>query len=262
MSNWTGSNSGDYKSDDDLGGYLKGLGGNDTIYGNGGDDIINGGAGNDTIYGGDGNDQIEFGVIDPGGLNTGFDYVDGGAGYDILTLNSTPTYLWTAAGLTHLSGVEMLFNTSATQPGYILVNGNVDFSDVQREVNITSITGQSGNDTITGSSNMYGGVYLAENIIGGAGNDILDGGAGANSLTGGTGNDTFKLSQDHDYSTIYDFSDGVDQIQLPLSYTDISIADDGLGYAHITSAIHDVDITVVGVDTATLTSSPTDLVYA
>jgi Ca2+-binding RTX toxin-like protein len=238
------------------------MGGNDTIYGNGGDDIINGGAGNDTMYGGSGNDQFQYGSIDPGGLNTGFDYVDGGDGYDILITSSTPTYLWTAVGLTHLSGVEMLFNTSTTQPGYILVNGDVNFSEVQREVNITSITGQSGNDTITGSSNMYGGVYLAENILGGAGDDILDGGAGANSLTGNAGIDTFKVTQDHDYSTIYDFTDGVDKIQLPVSYTDLNIADDGLGYAHITSAIHDVDITVVGVDTATLNGSPTDLVYA
>ncbi|CAA2143867.1 hypothetical protein [Hyphomicrobium sp. ghe19] len=45
---------------------------------------------------------------------------------------------------------------------------------------------------------MYAGVYLAENILGGAGNDTLDGGAGANSLTGNSGNDTFKISQEHD----------------------------------------------------------------
>src|SRR5690349_20684311 len=85
------------------------------------------------LYGGSGNDQIEFGVIDPGGLNTGFDYVDGGNGWDIITLSGTPTYLWTACGLTHLSGVEEIMNTSGTQPGYILVNGSVDFLGVQRE---------------------------------------------------------------------------------------------------------------------------------
>lgn len=266
MGYWTDNSGVNYYQDDNLGGTLRGLAGNDFIYGNGGDDIINGGAGNDHMEGGTGNDQFQYGVIDPGGLGTGFDYIDGGDGWDIITLSGSTSYLWTACGLTHLSNVEEIINTSGTQPGYILVNGTVDFSGVERMTGVTSITGQSGNDVITGSSwDYYGtGNYIADNILGGAGNDKLDGGAGANSLTGGAGNDIFQVSQNHDQSTIFDFTGGSDEIHLPTTYTDIVVANDALGYAHITSASHDVDITVVGVDSSALTLSTvgSEFVYA
>ncbi len=60
--------------DNDLGNYLGGLGGNDTLDGGGGDDRLYGGNGNDSVVGGAGNDYLEGGAGD--------DTLDGSAGTD------------------------------------------------------------------------------------------------------------------------------------------------------------------------------------
>lgn len=298
MGNWTGTTGNDNYTDDNIGGILHGLAGNDTIYGRGGDDVIYGddgndnlyggsgqdslyggngidtiygedgydwlygGAGDDWMYGGVGNDYFIYGIVGTGGITSGYDHIEGGADEDTIAIYSVSGYLWTAIQLQYLSGVEHIVNNVTGQPGYINVKGNVSFADVHDYTNITSITGSSGNDTITGSSYFDGTTYVAENILGGAGNDVLDGGAGANSLTGDLGSDKFQVSKTHDYSTIYDFTSGTDSFQftsnLATSYSDLTIADDGLGYAHITSAInptYDFDITVVGVSASSITAT-------
>lgn len=312
MGNWTGTSGSDNYNDDNIGGTMHGQGGNDTINGNGGNDVIygddgndtlhggndndylyggngndsmygdaggdwlNGGAGDDWMYGGIGNDYFEYGGSTVGGITSGYDSIDGGADDDTIIIEPASGYVWTAIQLTHLSGVEHIWNTITGQPGYINVKGNVDFSDVLDFTNITSITGSTGNDTITASAGtgappIYGGngidhlngSSIADHLFGDAGNDFINGKAGTNTLTGGAGSDTFVVSDVLDQSTITDFSGltggGLDQIQISTAfasvYSDLTIADDVYGNAHVTiAAVPNLDITLQGVATAAVQS--------
>ncbi|HPZ55910.1 MAG TPA: M10 family metallopeptidase C-terminal domain-containing protein, partial [Ottowia sp.] len=80
------------------------------------------------------------------------------------------------------------------------------------------ILGGSGNDTInglTGNDSLYGGDGN-DTLNGGAGNDLLVGGKGNDTLTGGTGNDVFRFAEagTANKDTITDFVSGTDKIQL------------------------------------------------
>ncbi|MEW4459349.1 cadherin domain-containing protein [Roseibium algicola] len=71
-----------------------------------------------------------------------------------------------------------------------LADGGATFTDTG--VSETSISGGSGNDTITAhddGGNLYGGAG-DDTLIGGSGNDTLSGGAGSDMLQGGDGDDT------------------------------------------------------------------------
>ncbi|WP_460086126.1 beta strand repeat-containing protein, partial [Roseibium sp. LAB1] len=71
-----------------------------------------------------------------------------------------------------------------------LSDGGATFTDTG--VSETSISGGSGNDTITAHNdggNLYGGAG-DDTLIGGSGNDTLSGGAGSDTLQGGNGDDT------------------------------------------------------------------------
>ena len=66
--------------------------GNDDAQGNGGDDALIGGAGDDTLDGGDGNDALIGGGDNDlliTGSNDGDDYVDAGAGIDVIDMTGT-----------------------------------------------------------------------------------------------------------------------------------------------------------------------------
>lgn len=82
---------------------IYGAGGNDTIYGNGGNDRIYGGAGNDIVYGGAGSDAM-FGEGDSDtfylgdGRNGDVDYINGGAGSDVLNVSVSGQYRIDAVG--------------------------------------------------------------------------------------------------------------------------------------------------------------------
>lgn len=86
----------------------------------------------------------------------------------------------------------------------------------------SSLTGATGNDTLTGGNR-------ADSLVSGAGNDVLSGGAGADTLvssqgrdtlTGGAGNDTFvlpvaELARTVEiYPTLTDFGNGTDVLNL------------------------------------------------
>ncbi|MHA7772762.1 cadherin domain-containing protein [Roseibium sp. M-1] len=90
-----------------------------------------------------------------------------------------------------------------------LGNGGVTFTDTG--VAETSITGGSGNDTITAHSNggnidggagndTLNGSTGSDKLQGGEGNDTLSGGAGADLLQGGAGDDTLKMGGDGTWS--------------------------------------------------------------
>mgnify|MGYP006270568781 CR=1 FL=1 len=123
-----------------------------TIVGNGGNNVLSGLGGNDELIGGGGNDTL-----------------DGGAGFDCAEYKDAKSNLTINLG-----------------------NGTNGFAqggaDVGRDtlISIEEACGGSGNDTITGRSDV------ASQLEGGAGNDTLNGGAFNDELIGGAGNDTLN----------------------------------------------------------------------
>ncbi|SMX32278.1 calcium-binding protein [Actibacterium lipolyticum] len=80
-----------------------------------------------------------------------------------------------------------------------------------------TLEGTVGDDIITA---LGGDDYL----YGLAGNDVLDGGAGLDRMYGGMGEDTFVFATNTGLDFVYDFEDGIDQIQLDgIDFADVEI---------------------------------------
>ncbi len=147
-----------------IGEFVDALAGNDVITGSAGNDIIIGNGGNDTLNAGNGNDNLIGG--------TGNDILNGGTGSD------TATY----ADAT--SGVTVSLAVSAAQA----VGGGLG-SDTLAD--IENLFGSDFDDTLTGDA----GINI---LVGGDGNDTLDGGIGTagfiDALYGGAGNDAYIVN--------------------------------------------------------------------
>jgi len=78
------------------------------------------------------------------------------------------------------------------------------------------IIGGAGHDYISGGAgddNLFGGSG-SDAIDGGPGNDVIDSGPNADGMTGGAGNDRFVMAPGWGSDTVYDFSQGADQLDL------------------------------------------------
>ena len=205
---------------------LDGAGGNDTLRGGSGDDLLIGGAGTNTMRGGGGDDTY---VLTPGAVNTvidtgGTDTLDysaytasdpvtasllggtptgltgsvagiienviGGAGNDILTGDANANRLVGGGGTNTLTGGNG-DDTYALTPGAVNTisdsagNDTLDYSAYTEDDPVTASLVAGTPTGLTGSV-----VGIIENVIGGAGDDILTGDANANRLSGGPGSDT------------------------------------------------------------------------
>jgi len=140
----------------DLGDYIDGGAGNDTLIAAGTDDTLIGGTGNDILRGNDGNDTLDGGDDD--------DVVDGGSGNDVLRGGT---------------GSDALLGGSG--------NDSLDGGD-----GLDTLLGSFGNDTLNGGAgdDTLDGGLDNDTLDGGAGNDMVLGGSGNNILRGGAGNDT------------------------------------------------------------------------
>ncbi len=160
---------------------LTGDNNDNVINGGGGDDIIDGSTGNDTVNGGAGNDL--FVQLDLGDIDT----LDGGTGTDTIS-TATSGSNWT---------INLLAGTGSTISSSLIIS------------NLENITAGVGHDTLFGSNvanEIFGGAgddiisgldgndrLFGENgndrLNGGTGNDLLSGGAGDDVFIGGAGND-------------------------------------------------------------------------
>jgi len=182
---------------------------NDTIVGSAGNDYISTGAGNDTVNGGDGNDVIIGGTgsdLLAGGAgddiflisgsdsgydrfqgDAGVDTIQGSAGDDVIRVNNF-SGAYTVEKIDGGLGINTLAGTQ--------YNDTVDLSATEL-VNIASIDGGLGNDTIIGS----------------IGNDVIIGGTGSDLLAGGAGDDIFLISDSDSGYDRFQGDAGVDTIQ-------------------------------------------------
>ena len=86
--------------------------------------------------------------------------------------------------------------------------------------------GHAEGDTIRGFENVVGS-DRADSIAGDSGDNALAGGGGNDSLSGGGGLDVFVFGRAHGDDILFDFSDGVDRIDLqeldlPNRFDDVS----------------------------------------
>ena len=205
----------DTLSGDDGADFVNGRNGGDVVSGNDGNDTLQGGTGVDFVDGGDGDDNVQgsgsSGDTIRGGL--GNDTLDGGAGTgDIISEEGDVSFTLTTTQLTGL-GTDTVLNIE----GAMLVGGASDNAiDVSASAMPTTLTGNGGNDTLTGGaatdllietgdvdlvltdSGLTGlgtDVYSAIDQIqlrGGSGNNRIDASLSTRAVTlsGGDGDDT------------------------------------------------------------------------
>ncbi|MGH1330704.1 MAG: Hint domain-containing protein [Paracoccaceae bacterium] len=206
---------------------IEGGAGDDSVDGDDGNDTLIGNAGDDSLWGGDGDDSIDGGADnDMLGGDAGNDTVDGGAGDDalygwtgddLLTGGTGNDYIEGGAGLDTFIGGEgadtMIGGTGMDYVDYSASGAgvNVDFTngtasggDAAGDVITTTdgIIGSDFDDTLIGydTENLTVGPDFFTNVlIGGDGNDSIDGRGGSDSLYGDAGDDTIFGGTGNDY---------------------------------------------------------------
>jgi len=206
----------------------------DEITGRLGDDVINGGAGNDILYGDMliGEENADLVTVISYRNKSGDDVIHGGQGNDKIL-----DYF----GKDEDYSVNMLFgddgNDTITGSGTLnggrgddtikVLQGNVIGGKGNDTITTAAanfkyvLSGNDGNDTITGNNILNGGagddILTAKDtatLHGGAGDDILKISNMSNILWGNQGNDTFKITADATEVYIKDFMKGQDHIDL------------------------------------------------
>ena len=163
----------------EIGSYLRGLAGNDTINGGINNDKLDGGDGNDIINGGDGLDRVFGGNGDDTLIDSDnyvADSLDGGAGNDTANFSGAFTTINANLALGTATIIDSL--------GNILVTNTL--------IGIENLRGTTNNDVLTGDgfANVLIGDLGFDTIYGGLGDDILRGGDQADVLRGENGNDS------------------------------------------------------------------------
>src|SRR5262245_42443285 len=149
--------------------------GNDEIKTGGGNDFVDAGGGNDTIIGGAGN---------------GDDVYDGGTGTDTAVYSSATHGITVDLNASDRSGqlasvegsIGALLAAASSDPHTLVGYAQGVDIDTDALIAFENVVGGAGDDMITGNS-------LANILTGAAGNDTLNGGGGNDTLFGGAGND-------------------------------------------------------------------------
>jgi Ca2+-binding RTX toxin-like protein len=196
-------------SNSEIGDYLAGGAGNDTLDGRMGADILIGGDGNDTYVVDDSGDSIiETATALASTADTVFSSVSYGLSRNVENL--------TLVGTAALSGSG---NESAN-----LITGN------------SAANGLFGND---GNDRLFG-LGGNDRLYGQLGNDTLDGGAGNDTMYGGQDNDVYFVDSASDY--VYEwFGQGSDTVSAAVSYNLV-----GKGYVEVLVGTSTAGLTLTG----------------
>ncbi|APE44744.1 hypothetical protein BOO69_16010 [Sulfitobacter alexandrii] len=160
-------------------------GGDDTVGGFGGDDNLSGAGGNDLISGGGGNDRIDGGAgEDSIRAGEGTDTVIGGADNDTLIGGDDSADFSGSDVLDYTETRNGIFVDLDRFTGGTFIAGFAEGAEIGTDqiYGFSNILGGSGNDTLEGTR--------FDNLIEGRnGDDEIEGGNGSDTLRGGIGND-------------------------------------------------------------------------
>jgi Ca2+-binding RTX toxin-like protein len=228
-----GGNGNDYLFGGDGNDKLDGGAGNDMLLGWTGDDIITGGTGRDQMYGGDGIDTVDFEFLTTGGnfnLATGIaslsglfnekivdfeniitgagnDTIYGGGGGDIINAGAGNDTIYDRPGEDDLDGGAGIDTINVTSWGgdsiYNLSSGFASrpfSSSRERMVNFENIITGAGRNVVSGTagSNVITTGAGDDTIYAQDGNDTLNVDAGDDNLYGGKGNDSLNGNDGND----------------------------------------------------------------
>ncbi len=250
-----GGNGNDTLTGDAAANALNGGPGNDSLYGLGGNDTLVGGTGADLFSGGDGTDTADYSA-DTTPVNLSLDNVanDGtpGEGDDILTDVENLTgsgdsgNRLTGDTLTGDAADNLLIGSAAPDtitPGLgndtLIGNGGADvanYADHTADLVVTLNGGTGGTGSTVTSSAGERDVLSTdfEDVIGGSGNDVLNGDANNDTLDGGPGNDTLNGNAGSDTliggpgADVLNGGAGYDTADYSAQTADLALSNDGL----------------------------------
>jgi VCBS repeat-containing protein len=211
----------------------------DVLTGGAGDDHITGGGGADTISGGSGTDTVDF-SDSTSGISVNLD--DAGDAWGTPANFAAPADGEVGGGFAdgnHLSGIENLTGSGHDD----VLAGNASANELDGGAGNDVLSGEGGDDSLLGGEGT-------DTLDGGAGNDTLSGGLGDDALIGGPGNDMLDGADGTD-TVDYSQDGGPHGVIVNLSDQPIS-ADIGYGASTVAamSAIDtfgDIDI-LSGID--------------
>jgi Ca2+-binding RTX toxin-like protein len=204
------------------------------ILGNAGANVLTGGGGADILFGKGGADTFRYvSILDS--TSTALDRIrDFQSGVDKIDLTALPAngVAWSqhvdAFDNSIFQLVRVDFGFGSFMP--IRVDGAIAMSDFIFRVDLNLVGTQTGADLLIGGdgNDSLQGLGGADTLVGGAGDDILTGGSGNDRLEGGAGRDVFRFdaagdSQPHAMRSdgakrlpdhIVDFTQGTDKIDL------------------------------------------------
>jgi Ca2+-binding RTX toxin-like protein len=207
IENLIGGSGNDVLTGDSLANRLEGGAGDDILTGGGGKDVLDGGTGIDTA---DYSDKTTSVVVVLSGATSvsvkvngvnedtirNIENLIGGSGNDTLTGDQNANFFRGGLGADVLNGgagIDTADYSDKAESVAVTLNGATASSVmvgglVEDSIrNIENVIGGAGNDVLAGDS-------LVNRLEGGAGNDVLRGGGGADVLDGGTGIDTADYS--------------------------------------------------------------------
>ena len=211
--------------------------GEDYLDGGIGVDLLFGGLGDDRLLGGEGADELhgdnvtaggwyEFGYVQSGDFllfapifnptgrlarftaEGGADYLDGGAGHDILIGDGGDDILSGGADNDQLFGDDL--STNMVIQGADWLEGGVGDDQLMGGGGVDALFGGDGNDLLVGDFSDNPTLGADDTLDGGAGDDQILGGGGHDLLEGGLGNDLL-LGDDGEDSLFG--GEGLDQLQ-------------------------------------------------
>ncbi len=170
-----------------------------TLQGGNGNDTLTGGSGKDSLDGGIGDDQLTGGQGD--------DTFNGGANSDtivelgVASLTLTPTTMSGRGSDKIISGTVEVVSVTGTAGNDTINGGTFDKAMIIRGLaGQDRLTGGNGHDQINGGDEtvLVNGILKGDTISGGAGNDTILGGAGNDCISGGNGNDAIDGQDGND----------------------------------------------------------------
>jgi Ca2+-binding RTX toxin-like protein len=173
--------------------FIDGNDDNDTLIGGDDGNNLDGNAGDDSVQGGAGDDSFGDGVFD----GAGDDRYIGGEGDDFLFVNGGEQF--SSEDIRFELGTIGISDTIQLKGGKVISGGNIDDSatgtDTLEGIETVQINGTEGRNTIN-AFNFEGDVIFRgfggnDNLVGGSGNDSLQGDGFSNdTLKGNSGDDT------------------------------------------------------------------------